>query len=154
MKKLKYCVIHTSDSSFGNSLLIDSWHKEKGWSKIGYHLVILNGNVKSRQYNPLFDGLLETGRSFDTDDYITKDERGAHVLGYNDVSIGICLIGKNGKYSPMQLDTLANTMKSILKEYPWIEFVGHCDLDSRKPHCPGFDVKEFLKTNVLNSPII
>ena len=52
---------------------IDRWHREKGWLKIGYHLVITR------------DGTLELGRDL--------DEVGAHAYGHNANSVGVCMVG-------------------------------------------------------------
>lgn len=52
---------------------IRRWHKEKGWADIGYHYVIRR------------NGVLEVGRDEST--------VGAHAVGHNARSIGICLVG-------------------------------------------------------------
>ena len=53
--------------------VIDKWHKERGWSGIGYHYVIKR------------DGQIELGRPI--------EKIGAHVKGHNKTSIGICYCG-------------------------------------------------------------
>lgn len=143
--KIKYCIIHCSDSRFGNALLIDQWHRAKGWKCIGYNLVILNGNVTKDISNKLFNGLMETGRGFDEDAVISGDEIGAHALGYNSESLGICLIGNSGTFTAMQYSTLKNIMIALRNDYPNIEFIGHSDVDDKKPNCPGFNVKAFAE---------
>jgi hypothetical protein len=45
VRKIDTIVIHQSDSAFGNAAVIDKWHRERGWSGIGYHWVILNGRI-------------------------------------------------------------------------------------------------------------
>ena len=47
MREIKKIIIHCSDSEFGDAALIDKWHKERGWTGIGYHYVILNGCRKA-----------------------------------------------------------------------------------------------------------
>jgi len=42
--KNKKVIIHCSDSSFGNAVLIDKWHRQRGFDNIGYHFVILNSH--------------------------------------------------------------------------------------------------------------
>lgn len=96
MKRINNIVIHCSDSNFGDAALIDKWHKEKGWRGIGYHYVILNGMPEAKKPNPKLDGLIQTGRVLDNDLWIDGNEVGAHALGYNENSIGICLIGGQG----------------------------------------------------------
>lgn len=85
---IKKLIIHCSDSSFGDAATIDRWHKERGWSGIGYHYVILNGVIEKRQaYNPDIDGIIQKGRDW--------HKIGAHCKGQNRDSIGICLIGRH-----------------------------------------------------------
>ncbi len=55
---------------------IRQWYLDRGLSNIGYHLVIRR------------DGPVENGRPL--------SNVGAHVRGYNRVSIGICLSGGMG----------------------------------------------------------
>ena len=69
--------------------MIDRWHKERGWTGIGYHYVILNGCRKAsaagfQPYKKEDDGLIETGRPV--------EEAGAHCGGENHDSIRIFLI--------------------------------------------------------------
>ena len=52
---------------------IDAMHKAKGWKGIGYNYFIQR------------DGTTEQGRE--------PDEQGAHVSGYNDIALGICMAG-------------------------------------------------------------
>jgi len=52
---------------------IDAWHREKGWEGCGYHYVIRR------------TGSIEKGRP--------HNKEGAHCLGHNKNSIGICFIG-------------------------------------------------------------
>ena len=52
---------------------IDTMHKARGWSMIGYHRVIR------------LDGSIEKGRDL--------ERRGAHVAGNNKNTVGICMIG-------------------------------------------------------------
>ena len=103
---------------------ISRWHKERGWAGCGYHYVINR------------DGLIELGRPL--------YRMGAHVRGHNANSIGICLVGA-GKviesYEQVQLFSLYVLIKVLLKHNNDIQhIIGHRDLDSAKPYCPGFDV--------------
>lgn len=104
--KPTYIVVHTSDSSWGTAEDIDAWHRERGWEMIGYHYVIENGRVSSKGRPSLTrDGAIEAGRS--------EDQTGAHARGYNAKSIGICLIGKNGKFTHNQLGSLYALLTSL-----------------------------------------
>jgi len=157
-KKIKYIVIHCSDSSFGNAKIITDWHKARGWRTIGYHYVICNGYpTTSKQFVPESDGLLENGRLIDNDNFIESPEIGAHVEGHNIESIGICLVGK-GKYTKKQLVTLVKLLSNLLQTHKEVvnvdSVVGHYELNKDKS-CPLINMKKFrewLKTN-LNSSI-
>lgn len=75
-RTIKYIVIHCSATPEGRHHTakdIDLWHKQRGFSKIGYNYVIqLNGTI-------------ELGRDV--------DKIPAHVEKFNEESIGICYIG-------------------------------------------------------------
>ena len=62
---------------------IRDWHLNKGWRDIGYHLLI--EKVKGR-----YEAIL--GRPF--------DERGAHCIGQNQRSLGVCFIGDYTEVAP------------------------------------------------------
>ena len=93
-------ILHCSDSSFGNAVIINNWHtQERKFSMIGYHFVILNGKISPTKYNKFFDGVIETGRPIDDDSDLEPDKIGAHELGWNTKSIGVCLIGESNSFS-------------------------------------------------------
>lgn len=148
--------IHCSDSKFGNTATIALWHglpksmKGRGWSTIGYHLVILNGWISSRGINKFFDGKLETGRPFDDDGIVEWWESGAHAKGRNE-EIGICLIGKSGKFTEKQLNTLKHEAIPIIKAiYGTIEEIGqHSDVEPNKPYCAGLSQEYIDDLNEL-----
>jgi len=132
--KTKYLVIHCSDSRFGNACLIDSWHRTRGWDSIGYHWVILNGKIASgTTHEKTYDGMLETGRHY--------KQKGAHVRGYNDDSIGVCLIGESGRFTKKQLETL----RRVINMHPYYKVVFHSDLDNKKPNCPGLTMDDLVR---------
>lgn len=136
-------IIHCSDSTWGNSTIIDQWHRQNGWSGIGYHAVILNGQITSKCFNKYFDGIIESGRPFDDNSRIEGWETGAHTKGKND-RIGVCLIGKSGKFTKKQyesLRTFLDWMKDIYKE---IVISQHSQHDPKKPYCAGLS-NEYLK---------
>jgi len=109
---------------------IDSWHKARGWSGIGYH----------RVFDPF--GNAGIGRSL--------WDIGAHVSGHNIGTIGICLIPSvkdhNGirefddYFTEAQRVALKKYIKE-LQEYTTITKVsGHNEYSSKE--CPGFLVKD------------
>ena len=127
MRTIDLIVIHCSDSDrpeHDNVETIRQWHLERGWKDIGYHFVITK------------DGVCRAGRPV--------SEVGAHVDGYNQNSIGICLTGSH-EFSKEQFETLKKTVASFAKTYGLKrpQIVGHRDLNKRKT-CPNFEVKDIL----------
>ena len=134
MKKVKGIVIHCSDSSFGNAQTIEDWHKERGWSDIGYHAVICNGYVKKNKYLEYMDGSIEYGRD--------NNINGAHAKGFNDY-FGLCLIGVD-KFTPKQFDSLVKVVTQVMNDNDLTinNVLGHYECRSSKT-CPNFDVEYF-----------
>lgn len=126
-----FLIIHDSDSPGGNAHLIDRMHREeRGWGMIGYHYVILNGHGGDdswgrNPYDVTKDGKLEKGRP---DDVI-----GAHCLGFNSNSLGICLIGNSpDQISLAQMNTLVLLCAQLMERYsiPADRVIGHRETDS------------------------
>lgn len=155
MQKIKNIIIHCSDSNFGTALLIDKWHKENNWAGIGYHFVILNGfptakNLQDNNKIDFLDGAIETGRTFDFDFWIEENEEGAHTLGHNKTSIGICVIFKKTHNN----DMISNKqMKSLIMLCSWLleklnlskqDILGHYQISENKT-CPDFNINSLLK---------
>ena len=144
-RRTEYIVIHCSatkpDSDIGADE-IDDWHKQRGWSGLGYHAVIRR------------DGTIEFGRHF--------DEVGAHVKGQNYRSVGVCLVGgvdadgnAEDNFSTEQLKSLTAIVATLERAYPDAEVLGHRDLSPDLDgdgvveenewikDCPCFDVREW-----------
>lgn len=139
---MKKAIVHCSDSEYGNAVIIDSWHRARGFDNIGYHFVILNGKIySSKQELPFMDGRIETGRSI--------EKNGAHCKGHND-SIGICLIGKSGDFTENQVLALKNLLFDLSKRIGKFELFQHSDFDDNKLFCAGFtengmkEIKKFV----------
>lgn len=143
-------IIHCSDSAFGNAILINQWHLERGWSGIGYHAVILNGRLTSKLYNKYFDGNIETGRPFNDDNLIDKFETGAHTFGHNAGTLSVCLIGNSGQFTVKQIESLKDYCKKMRLIFGKLEISQHSNWDNKKPLCAGLK-EEFLIN--LNSEI-
>lgn len=138
MRKINEIIVHCSDTPAGEDFTvkdIDNWHKQRGWSGIGYHYVVYR------------DGTVHEGRSI--------DKAGAHCLGHNANSIGICYIGgrsprgERTRYYDTRTDAqkegLLGLIKALKIKYPSIKsVVGHCDYDKGKS-CPCFDAKSEYK---------
>lgn len=138
-------VLHCSDSDFGNAAMITKWHLERGWSTIGYHYVILNGWLKKGLHNKNFNGHLETGRPLDDDDKVEDYETGAHVYGHNKGTVGICLIGKSGEFTPQQMAELIQLLIDLKEQFGKYELYQHSELDPKKPYCAGLNMKWLRK---------
>lgn len=139
-------ILHCSDSSFGNAALIDSWHRTKGWSGIGYHYVIINGWISSKKFHADFNGTVETGRPLDDDADLEPDEIGAHTLGHNR-AVGICLIGKSGQFTWQQTDALLDLLLVLKRQFGSIEIYQHSDFEINKPYCAGFTTEQMRYFN-------
>jgi len=140
MRRINYIILHCSDSEWGDAKVIDAWHKARGWKKIGYHYVVLNGYRTYHQYihqKRAEVGVVEKGRK--------DSEIGAHVKGMNKHSIGVCMIGI--KYFPfMELHMTFKLLAHLLIEYklPINRLLGHYETPTGKAQgktCPNIDMK-------------
>lgn len=136
MRKIKEIIIHCSDTPAGEDFCaadIDRWHRERGWSCIGYHYVVR------------LDGTIETGRDL--------SRAGAHCAGHNANSIGVCYIGgrsARGVAPVTYYDTRTEAQKKALRTLiadlrkrfgANLKVVGHHDYNKGKL-CPCFDVSK------------
>lgn len=118
-------VVHCSDSPDDRDVRaadIDRWHKERGFVRIGYHFVICK------------DGIIETGRGVNS--------VGAHCLGHNLFSIGICWTGRKD-CNARQRHSLIKTIADMLTKYNLKSNAvkGHCEIDKHKT-CPNLDMDD------------
>ena len=132
----EYIILHCSDSPFGCARIIDVWHRERGFDRVGYQYIILNGYTKSsKEYIRTLDGAIEVGRY--------EDETGAHARGYNSQSIGICLIGTD-EFTPSQMESLGRLVADIQQRHNIgrEHLLGHYEtaLAGGKT-CPNLDMK-------------
>ena len=147
MTDVNRIVIHCSATEQWRDVSVDEirrWHKLRGFKDIGYHYVIG------------LDGTVHAGRSVSM--------MGAHAMGYNDKSIGICYVGgleRNTKEpmdtrNPKQKESLVNLVETIKNIFDIKYIDGHRDLsvdlngdgvitpNEWMKQCPCFDVhKEF-----------
>jgi hypothetical protein len=96
--KVRGLVIHNTASAFGDAAQVNEWHIARGFARIGYHAVILNGlrygGKRATGYSEALDGKIEPGRD--------ESQVGAHCLaeGMNVVSLGVSCVGLPGKAVP------------------------------------------------------
>lgn len=113
---------------------IRQWHKERGFLDIGYHFVIRR------------NGTIEDGRDV--------NQVGAHTVGQNETSVGVCLVGgvddklqPQANFTPQQMDTLRKLLGDLKVLFPQAVVKGHRDFAAKA--CPSFDVKRWLVTGEL-----
>lgn len=125
-ENIKLIVVHCSDTDDNKKLSAVDLHKmhlKFGWDGIGYHKIINRS------------GKIENGRP----EYWV----GAHVKGKNDISLGVCLIGKH-KFTKNQYTSLERVLRNWKSLYPKANIVGHRDTGNTQKTCPNFDVKTWL----------
>lgn len=109
MNKPEYIIVHhtggteanpKADTSHHTASMIKQWHLAKGWDDIGYNWVIEK------------DGKIVKGRD--------EKKSGAHAIGYNSKSIGICLSGNFDVTYPTkeQEVSLGKLLKEVMERYP------------------------------------
>ncbi|MGD9276265.1 MAG: N-acetylmuramoyl-L-alanine amidase [Candidatus Pacearchaeota archaeon] len=151
MAKVEQIIVHCSDSRFGNSQTIREWHIARGWRTIGYHFVILNGQITPDFYLESLNGSIECGRILDGDNYLYSSEIGAHTLGYNKTSIGICLIGIK-IFSKNQINSLYKLCSELKDHFkiPIDKIIGHYEAETANGKtCPNIDIADF-RNNLTN----
>lgn len=142
MEKIDKIIVHCSDSKFGSADDIRQWHKQRGWRDIGYHFVILNGELGQGLKLECMDGSIETGRTLEGDNSLTGDEIGAHAYGFNSHSIGICLIGEDS-YSEKQMLSLKLLISELMLDFEIKKenVIGHREIKGVTKSCPtGLDM--------------
>jgi hypothetical protein len=156
MGRIKKIVVHCSDADWGSMREINKWHKERfsmteDLLYVGYHFVVLNGRILPELFIPALNGSIECGRRLDEDKFIETNEKGAHALGYNEGSIGVCLIGRRDpktgdlSFTSSQFDALKELLIDLCKQYDLKsdDVIGHNETESGKAQgktCPDFNV--------------
>lgn len=127
-------IIHCSATQEGKDYTvadITRWHRQRGFSTIGYHFVIYR------------DGSVHAGRDINTS--------GAHCVGHNTHSIGICYIGGLASDGKTAKDTRTDAQKKALvtllgklrKAFTFAKIRGHRDFTQKD--CPCFDATKEYK---------
>lgn len=141
-ENINYIAIHCSATS-PDKLIgvkeINDMHLANGWSEIGYHIVI-------RRDLGSLGGYIEYGRSLNL--------VGAHVQGFNDESLGVCLVGgvdKNNKpennFIKNQFNALQKTLIFLTAIFPKAIVQGHNSFPGVRKACPCFQVEDWWRKN-------
>lgn len=135
MRKINEIIVHCAATPEGKNFKaadIDRWHRERKMKCIGYHYVVD------------LDGTVEPGRP--------ESEIGAHCLGHNQYSIGVCYVGglaADGKTpkdtrTAAQKEALLALLNKLRAKYPNASIHGHRDFAAKA--CPSFDATREYKS--------
>jgi len=155
MRAIDTLIIHCTASDWGDVAAVDAWHKARGFKKIGYHILVLNGYAtaqdwKAKKYRPELDGAIQLGRAI--------AEVGAHCEDYNATSIGVAFVG-NAAPGPKVRRALFDISSYLMLKHriPIKEIIGHREAQLRleipaakRKTCPCFEVSE-IRTELINS---
>ncbi len=131
MREIDEIIVHCTATPEGRDVSraeIDSWHKARGWSGIGYHRVVgLNGQVFA-------------GRPI--------DRIGAHCAGRNSRTIGVVYVGgveTDGRTAKdtrteAQKRSLIEELRALRDTYSIQKVSGHNEYAAKA--CPCFDASE------------
>lgn len=127
-RRITEIIVHCTATPEGKDYTVSDirrWHKQQGWSDIGYHYVVYRS------------GQIVGGRSIDL--------VGAHCQGHNANSIGVCYVGgvaTDGKTpkdtrTPDQREAMVFLLKFLRDIYPQARIRGHRDFAQKA--CPSYD---------------
>ena len=132
MRKIDKIIIHCSATPEGRAVTVEEirkWHTSppNNWNDIGYHYIIT------------LDGKIHSGRPIAT--------AGAHTVGHNANSIGICYVGGTdsaGKpkdtRNDLQKSAMAQLIHQLESQFPNATVHGHNEFANKA--CPSFNVKK------------
>lgn len=128
MRTINEIIVHCTATPEGKDYTVEDitrWHKDRGFKTIGYHYVVYR------------DGSVHEGRPL--------SEVGAHCIGHNAHSIGVCYIGgltADGRKAKdtrtlEQKEALVLLLVRLKKKFPLAKIHGHRDFAAKE--CPSFD---------------
>ncbi len=132
MRKINEIIVHCTATPEGRDFSVSQirlCHLRRGFRDIGYHYVVYR------------DGTILPGRPV--------ARQGAHCLGHNRWSIGVCYVGgvaKDGKTpkdtrTAAQKESLRQLLLRLHRRYPAATLHGHREYANKA--CPSFDVAEY-----------
>ena len=123
----RFIILHHAGVTSATAEAIHNYHKSLGWCGIGYNLYVTK------------DGKIYNGRPLDC--------VGAHTIGYNALSVGICFEGnfEVETMSDKQIQAGKKALEYVRSYYPTAEIKLHKECDATA--CPGknFPAGEFRK---------
>ena len=135
MRTINEIIIHCSATPEGREVGVETirkWHKQRGFSDIGYHYIIH------------LDGMVETGRPV--------SQPGAHCKDRNANSIGVCYIGGTdlqGKpkdtRTEAQKSAMLTLVRFLMKQYNLTAEQIHGHNEYANKACPSFNVRLWRK---------
>ena len=130
MRKIDKIILHCTATPEGREVTVadvTAWHKERGFRAIGYHYLVY------------LDGTVVRGRR--------EEEIGAHCLGQNAGSIGVCYVGGlDSRGNPKDTRTAAqrvalrNLVEGLQRRYPHATLHGHNEFAAKA--CPCFKISD------------
>ena len=126
MRKIRKIIVHHSAGPRRQTTeQIRRYHvQRRGWRDIGYHFVIEG------------DGSIHRGRDWKL--------QGAHAIGHNRDSIGICVVGDNTRdkerWTRCQIISLKELVRFLIIMFPDARLMGHKDVGQTL--CPGVELRE------------
>lgn len=131
MRRIDKIIVHCTATPAGREVTVADvrrWHKARGFRTIGYHYLVY------------LDGTVHAGRQ--------ESEVGAHCLGQNARSIGVCYVGgldaatgePRDTRTPAQRRALRELVGSLHRRYPNATVHGHREFAAKA--CPCFDIAD------------
>lgn len=121
VRPIRRIIVHHAGAD-ADAATIDRWHRERGWSGIGYHYVV----------DPA--GMVEEGRQV--------ERAGAHAKGANEDSIGVCMgvDARRGVPGPVWEATV-DLVAHLCRRYGLTAAAvyGHREVGTTPTYCPGVD---------------
>ncbi len=128
MRKIDKIIIHCTATPEGRAVSVADvtrWHKARGFRTIGYHYLIG------------LDGAVYPGRAL--------EQVGAHCVGQNANSVGVCYVGGCDKQmrpkdtrTAAQRESLRRLVRELKARFAGVTVHGHREFAAKA--CPSFDV--------------
>ena len=132
MRKIEKIIVHCTATPEGRDVSVADvtrWHRARGFRTIGYHYLIG------------LDGRVHPGRPL--------EQVGAHCVGQNATSVGVCYVGGCDKQmrpkdtrTAAQRESLRELVSELKARFPGATVHGHREFAAKA--CPSFDVGKEL----------